>query len=338
MDAGVLVAASLPGGWPAIAVAGWPDKTPEWIARGTGGGLAILPLVVWWLLVLAWTLVVDWANRDAARLKLLPAYWSGVVALPFAAAALVAWWIPSALGGQALMLVAGAAGALVYVFHRNGKVPVTERVLTPHHARRLAAKLLEGFGVEIDVGEQVEESLPKVELVAIGGRDEAENTARQEAAVAAPGFEEARKALVYAVVDRATTVVMEPGADGFSVRHEVDGVWQKPKVRKPGDGRKQKDAWVDAPPRTVAAGTEAVAALRALAGIAPKGGQRSGPFTAMVDGKPRSCRLELQSTGAGEIAFVKIEPPAVVFKNLGDVGMPEPCGTGSRNSWRWSGG
>ena len=48
--------------WCACAVAAevedvWPKPNPEWVLRGEGGGLSILPLVCWWLWVLGLSLI-----------------------------------------------------------------------------------------------------------------------------------------------------------------------------------------------------------------------------------------------------------------------------------------
>ena len=239
---GVVVLPAVAGaaeGWPAIA-AGWTD-------RGTGGGLAITPLAIWWLVVLAWIRTVDWVSRDASQHRISPAFWSTVCGLPLPLAALLAWWIPPVAIGIALMVLAWLVPIGVYAAVRNPKVAGAERILTLGHARRLLAGLVAPLGITIPEPVIEEELLPTVALAAAGGKDAAENDARLAAASGLPGFDEVEKTFLAAVVARAATLVIENAAES-TVRHEVDGVWGRPRVRQPPKGWKEKEAWVEAPP------------------------------------------------------------------------------------------
>jgi len=305
------------------AAEGWPGITAAWETRGPGGGLAIIPLAIWWLVILAWVRTGDWLARDATQHRLSPAFWSTVCGLPLPLTALLAWWIPSAWIGLALMILAWLVPVIVYAVNRNPKVAMAERILTFGHARRIVARLVAPLGIEIAEPVHEEELLPVVELIAAGGKDAAENDARLAAAKELQGFDETQKLLLGAVVARATTLVVDNAAE-TAVRHEVDGVWGRPKVRQPPRGWKEKEAWVDAPPSSRAVGDAMAAVLRAVCGI-PKGGRASaGTFAITVDGKPRNCRLAMQASPAGEQLQVRIEAPAVAYKKLTDLGMAEP--------------
>jgi hypothetical protein len=192
---------------PAVAVAdggGWPEALPAgWATRGPGGGLALVPLAIWWLCVLGWAATVDWLSRDARKHKFRPALWSTVVALPLAIMALVAWWIPSAWAGIILMLVAWVAPVVAYAVLRNRQVPEEERILTPGHGHRMLAGLLAPLGIQIGPPGGEADVLPVVKLRAAGGRDAAENAAREEKAGGTPGWDEAHQLLQAAVVARA---------------------------------------------------------------------------------------------------------------------------------------
>ncbi len=62
---------------------GWPTSMPPgWGTRGSGGGLAILPAVLPWIVILAWMRSVDWVSRDATRHKITPAFWGTACGLP----------------------------------------------------------------------------------------------------------------------------------------------------------------------------------------------------------------------------------------------------------------
>jgi general secretion pathway protein E/type IV pilus assembly protein PilB len=301
---------------------GWPEKVeplPEtW--RGTGGGLSMIPLVFWWLVILAWTSTVDWIGRDATKREIRPAFWGTVCGLPLPLAALVAWWIPWSAVGIVIMVLAWLVPIGIYAAYRNPKVAPNEQILTYGHARRLVADVFMNFGV--DIGEPMDEAdvLPDLKLTAMGGQDAAENEARVEAAVAMPGLEEARKLLLVAIVARATTLVIELG-ENMTVRQEVDGVWSKPRVRQPPRSRKQKEAWVEAPGSSRAVGESVSQALKTLVGLAAKAPGGTGPFLISVDGKPRNARLIVRRSSTVEQLTITIEAPAVTFRKLTDLGM-----------------
>ena len=315
--------------WPVAAWAAddaWPATlAPGWDQRGAGGGLALVPLACWWLCVVGWTATVDWVSRDSRRHKFRPALWGTITALPFVAAAVLAWWIPSAIAALLLMLVAWLGPALAYAVLRNKAVPESDRVLTVDHGRRILARLLEPFGIEIVAPLSEEEALPQVALAAAGGRSPEEDKAREQRAAATAGFEEARKLLQGAVVARAATVTIEPDPQGLAVRHEVDGVWEKPRVRKPPRSRKEKETWLEVPrpDREVAAAVSET--LATLAGLAASSrGSRSGTFAISVDGKRRNCRLAIRTGTSGEHLLVQIDPTDAIFKKSADIGMSDP--------------
>jgi hypothetical protein len=308
----------------AALAAEWPAEVtplpPTW--RGTGGGMAIIPLVLWWLCALAWVWTVDWVGRDATKRAIAPAFWGTVCGLPLPVAAIVAWWIPWAAVGLVLMVLAWLVPIGVYAAYRNPKVAKNEQILTLGHGRRIVAEVFAQFG--IDIGEPMDDVdvLPSVTLVAAGGKDAEENEARVKAASALPGFEEARQVLLGAVVARATTVTIDLGTE-MAVRHEVDGVWGKSRVRQAPASRKQKESFVEAPPSSRAAGDAVSAALKALAGIEPKAATATGPFVVSVDGKPRNVRLSVRRSSTAEQLTITIEAPALVFRKFADLGMDD---------------
>jgi hypothetical protein len=313
----VSAAARAADGWPEVA----PPLPADW--RGPGGGLAILPAALWWLVVLGWITTGDWVHRDATKQGIAPALWSTVCGLPLPLVAALAWWIPSSLAGLVLMFLAWVVPVAIYARSRNRKVAESERILTPGHARRLVGRLVAPLGIEISEPIREEDVLPTVELVAAGGRDEAENAVRLTAAKALPGFEELRRQMLAAVVARAATAVVDVGAE-TTVRHEVDGVWGKPRVRQPPRSRKDKEAWVEVPPSSREIGEAILAAAQAVCGLPAAG---SGRFALKVDGKTQGCRVSCGNAGEGRQLAIQIESPAAAFKALPALGMPEPMAT-----------
>ncbi|NBW86595.1 MAG: hypothetical protein EBR23_07155, partial [Planctomycetia bacterium] len=314
----------LPTGVLAADGAGWPALVPPgWEKRGAGGGMAIVPAVLWWLVVVGWLRTLDWVSADSRKHGLRPAFWGAACGVPLPVAALLAWWIPWSWLALPLMLVAWLAPAVTYSLLRNPRVAESERVLTQGHARRLLARLLAPLGIEVDTAMSDDDLLPVVSLSAAGGVDAEENQSREKRAAALPGFEEARRMMQAAVVARAMTFDIECDSEGTTVRHEVDGVWEKPRIRKPPRTRKEKESWVEAPKSSREVGEAVLAALRALCGLAPgTRGNPPAPFFMQVDGKPRICRLLIRGTTAGERAIVQFDAPATVYKKLTDLGMP----------------
>lgn len=318
------VTAVAPALVPAMArAAGWPESLPaDWGHRGPGGGLALVPLTAWWLCLLAWVATVDWVARDARQRDLRPALWSSIVALPCCVAAVLSWWIPSALGALLLVIAAWLGPLVAYGRMRNARVTEGERILTPGHVRRVVAACLAPLGIDLGVPGGEAEMLPQVRLVAAGGRDAAENADREHQAAATPGSAAAVALLQAAVMARATTVLIEPDPQGILVRHEVDGVWEKPRVRRPPANRKERETFPDAPRPAREATLAVVETLTKLCGLTPGRGGRSGTFSLDVDGRPRGCRLEVRATPGGEQVAIQIEPPAAIFKKPADIGMP----------------
>jgi type II secretory ATPase GspE/PulE/Tfp pilus assembly ATPase PilB-like protein len=212
---------------------------------------------------------------------------------------------------------------VAYAVLRNRQVPEEERILTPGHGHRMLAGLLAPLGIQIGPPGGEADVLPVVKLRAAGGRDAAENAAREEKAGGTPGWDEAHQLLQAAVVARAATLLLEPDPQGILVRHEVDGVWEKPRVRKPPRSRKEKETFPEAPRPNRESALAVIDTLAAVSGLPQARAGRSGTFALDVDGKPRNCRLSVRSVSGGEQVVVQIEPPAVVFKKFADVGIPD---------------
>jgi hypothetical protein len=273
--------------------------------------------------VLAWVRTVDWVHRDATKRGIAPAFWSTACGLPLPVTALLAWWIPWAWLWLPLMLVAWLVPVGFYAVAHNRRVPPTEQILTAGHARRVVAGLLAPLGIEISEPLREEDVLPTVELAAAGGRDAADNEARLTAARALPGFEELRTQMLAAIVARASAAVIDVAGD-TTVRHEVDGVWGKPRVRRPPRSRKEKEAWVEVPPSSRDVGEAVVAAARAVCGLPAGHAAAAGRFAIRVDGKPRNARLTIRPEGNASQLAIRIESPDAAFTGLGDLGLAEP--------------
>ena len=319
-------------GWALVLTAtpgwaqGWPAPNPQWATRETGGGLSILPLVCWWLQVVGWAMTSDWITRDSAKLGIRPNLWGALAAFPFTVAALLAWVIPSSIAGQVIMALAWLVPALVYAGQHNAKAGKSDKVLTSGHMRRLLSRFLAQFGVKMEAEVEPVEALPPLTFQAAGGKSADDNKGRLERAMATEGIEEAKKILQMAVSSRASTVLMEWSPTDVNVRHEVDGVWMPRRMQASGGSRRRAEVWADEPPMERHAADAALLSMKVLCGLDPKErrGRLAGTFAVQAEGKPRTCQLMVQSAPTGEQALIHVDTPTVVFKSMGDLGVPKP--------------
>ena len=319
-------------GWALVLTAtpglaqGWPEPNPQWSTREPGGGLSILPLVCWWLQVVGWAMTSDWITRDSAKLGIRPNLWGALAAFPFTVAALLAWVIPSSIAGQVIMALAWLVPALVYAGQHNAKAGKSDKVLTSGHMRRLLSRFLAQFGVKMEAEVEPVEALPPLTFQAAGGKSADDNKGRLERAMATEGIEEAKKILQMAVSSRASTVLMEWSPTDVNVRHEVDGVWMPRRMQASGGSRRRAEVWADEPPMERHAADAALLSMKVLCGLDPKErrGRLAGTFAVQAEGKPRTCKLMVQSAPTGEQALIHVDTPTVVFKSMGDLGVPKP--------------
>jgi type II secretory ATPase GspE/PulE/Tfp pilus assembly ATPase PilB-like protein len=305
----------------------WPAVSPEWLSRDAAGGLAILPLICWWLWTAAWAATSDWIFRDSARFKIRPEFWTACAVFPFVVCSLLAWWIPWSAAGQALMALAWLVPLFLYSRERNPKAPAAESIFTVAHLQRAFTAVLRRMGVKVKSPEIVDNGLPWVTFVATGAETPEENKKWQDEAAAMPGFEAAKKLLQEAAAARASTVVIEAAADGLRVGHDVDGIPGAARgVKTPAKGMgksKQPEVWGDAPPLEATIGNSALAVLRTIAGAeaAKLSGEKDAGFTIEVDGKKRACRLATRATKTAKQVVLSLEAPPFAPKKLEDLGM-----------------
>lgn len=312
----------------AHAADAWPAPGPDPLPGERNGGLGLVPLVCWWLWIVAWAATSNWIAQDSRRFKVRPDVWTMIAILPFALSSLLAWWVPWSLAGQAVMALAWLGPLAAYARERNPKAPPAESILTAGHLQRVFRAGLARLGVKASSAPPADSGLPYVKLLASGGQSPEENLAWQEAAAALPGFAAATSLIQEAVAARSTTLVAEATGEGVKIGLDVDGIPGPARsVKTPAKGMgksRQPEVWGDTPPLESAAGVAAVAALRAIAGgsdaAKASGGQEAG-FTAEVDGKKRGCRLAVRAKKGAQQVVVTFDTPPFAPKKLEDTGM-----------------
>ena len=89
--------------------------------------------------------------------------------------------------------------------------------------------------------------------------------------------------------------------------------------------RRRAEVWADEPPMERHAADASMVSLKVLCGLDPKErrGRLAGTFAVQVEGKPRNCKLMVQSAPTGEQVLIQVDTPTVVFKSMGDLGVPK---------------
>jgi len=286
----------------------------------------MLGLLGWWLCCLLWIATVDWICRDSIRYRISPSGWVLGSAVPFFLLALAAWWIPSSLAVFLLLPLAWLVPAIAYVVHRNGRLPAGRRVLTAAHLRRVASRWLAPLGVKIDPGVEDDEPLPpSVELAAPADADPAGVAEWQKKLAALPGVRPLRELLAAALLARATRLRLQPEGDGVGVGHEVDGLWERRRMRAPPAERGGRDRYPVAPPLGKDEGLAVVAALKEASGLSAEGG---GTLQVSIDGKRQALRV----AGTKSQFVVELPVSPMAWKALADIGMTDPVLTSVTDS------
>jgi len=106
--------------------------------------LSVPKLVLFLLLFVGWTLCVQWADRDVAKINKPRREWWNLLLLGgggggLAVLLLIPWPGAAYFLGMAFWLILAFGTVLAYVVHRNGRVTPAMRVLTPAHFRRMVS-------------------------------------------------------------------------------------------------------------------------------------------------------------------------------------------------------
>ena len=317
----VAVVAVTLAGWADFAAADWPAESPGWFSRGTGGGLAILPLAVWWLLGLCWVSSSSWVGEDVASRSLPARLWVPLVVFPFFAVAMLAWWIPSAIVGEILMAIAWAVPLGIYARVRNARVAEDERVFTRNQAIRIAGRALRPLGIKVKTPAKViRDSLPEVGLLDASGEPASCGEAEQ------PVLEELTRRLANAVASRADAIMIERNGAAAVIRQRVDAVWATPRRPSPRKrlAMQAEEGWEEVPPPSAEEAAAMLAILGRACGLKGKSASRQGRCRLSVDGRTTDGRLTAAATAGGERIVLELQTPPRKFTAVGELGLPEP--------------
>jgi len=298
--------------------------------RGVGGGLAIVPAFLWWLLVVGWAATTVWAGKDEAQLKSFTPVWLPILAFPFFIVALAAWWIPFSVVAAGVT-AAGWLGTFVpYAVLRDRTLPADRRLLSMRNAGLSVARqlqpLLRRVGIKIDLeSRSLAVALPDVEITAQPVEDGSAPEARLAEAKASEGFGEFRELVQRCIAMRAEQAVVEITPQGATVRQSIDGVWHPLKVIvKRRVGLKTVDEYEQAEPLGKEQAQQLVATVKTLCGSSTKAGKRQpGSFLVTLQRRTIPCRVVLEKSESTLRMKWDFQQSPTAFKSLTGLGMEE---------------
>ncbi|MBX9788228.1 MAG: Flp pilus assembly complex ATPase component TadA [Pirellulales bacterium] len=285
----------------------WYDGGIDKMPRGPGWYLSWVKIVVSWLWFLIWATTSDWVNIDCQRHRFNYALWNSLCVFPFAAAFVVAWWIPFYAIGLLLMAVAHLVPLFAYVRYRNLRVEMHQKVLTAAHLRFLASERLAPLGIKIAAERRRPQDEISLKLIPQGAPTERDNSANLLRARQSPGFVPAVELLNDALVRRSDAMMLDYTAQGVSLRYEIDGLWQN------GDAREREQ------------GDALLVVLKTIAALNPgeRRARQQGKFGVEIKKRKFTVSMTAQGTQTGERVLVQFDEGGAKYKKLPDLGMRE---------------
>jgi type IV pilus assembly protein PilB len=179
-----------------------------------GGYISFIKFVILGIMFFAWMPLVNWVHADAQAVRTRALFWTAIISITGAVAMVVWLLVPMFIIGFLLYAIAVGAPSLAYVMHRNSKVADFEKVLTSEHIKSIfinEEKKLEkaSRGLIFITANKNEVPLPKPKTPD------------------AFGFKASCALFDDAIWRRANDVILQPGAQDYSVTYGVDGEQMK---------------------------------------------------------------------------------------------------------------
>jgi hypothetical protein len=306
------------------------EEEAEGFQRGPGGGLAIVPALLWWLLVVGWAATTVWAGGDDGQIKSFTSVWLPILTIPFFLVALIAWWIPLSAVACGLTAAAWLGTFLPYAAFRDRSMPPDRRVLSVQNATLAAARglqpVLRRVGIKVDLeSRSLAASLPDVDIAAVAIEGGPAPEARLAEAQALEGFAEFRELVQRCMAMRVEQAVVEVGQHGATVRQLIDGTWQPLRrlVRRR-IGLKVVDEWEDASQLDGDDTKDLVAVVKTLCGVSSKSGKlQGGSFVVTLQKRSIPCRVAVEKADSGTRMRWEFQSPPQAFASLEALGFEE---------------
>lgn len=310
---------------PAEAAAAVPAAPAELtFTRGSGGGLALLPLGLWCLLLMGWVASVEWLAKDEARTPDFPTLWLPLLTGPFFVAAVGGWWLPWSLLALPLTAAAWIGPLAAYVWHRDAAALPDARLWSYARFERTVNPMIRRFGVRLPPPPPpLGEVLPDANIITAAELAGGDRPAELETL---EGYAELRRVVQRAIAGRASQIRIDFDKENAHVSHRIDGVYEPARqliMRR--EKRRRVEHWRQSPPLD----REGMAAvLEALKGVSGFGsGHRTGTFAITVGRSRLPCTVTREPGGATRRVVIGIDKPRVRFSSLADLGMDEALAT-----------
>lgn len=174
-----------------------------------GGYISPVKLGIFVVLFFCWIWILGWVNRDTQAVGTKTDFWTAVILVSGAVAAIIWMVVPVFIVGLLLYLIAVGATSMGYVAHRNAKVADHDKVLTAEHIKNLFSsdkKKLDSIkGFLFITANNNEVPIPDA------------NTPDYF------GYKTACDFFTDAIWRRADTIILLPAAESYSVTYSVDG-------------------------------------------------------------------------------------------------------------------
>lgn len=253
-------------------------------------------------LLIGWVFACQWVDKDAEFVKTKRERWNLIVLVSGLAGIVVLFLVPwagntFALGLGFWLLLAGG-GALMYVFHRNGRVMPVYRVLTFGHVKRLLAREEGSKGAKVDRGQ-------RIELTNHEGKTISRPTERDEFEF----YASIQEFLFDVLWRRASDVDVVMGKEKPRVIYRIDGV-----VAERSDALTVEDA------------DRVLVYIKRLGGLNPEEVRRpqEGAVSASLLGEATLSRISVMTSGTtqGERLRLRLQKPTAK-KRLEELGLAE---------------
>lgn len=277
----------------------WSQAEQGW--SGPGFYFSILKILAFVVVFFCWVKIGDWINQDVQRLELDHNLWNGSYFFSFVAAFILFLAIPIFLVGYLVVCLAAAVPALIYVNHRNGKVGIEDRVLTPLHFKKLLGRL---SGKKVVVPVSPDDLPPPIRFDPVVKTQQEKNLrlipARQH-----PAYQSVREFLAEALDRRGEAIDLTVTPGGTTLRYMIDGVW------------------VNMPPVSPEVAVGTVEVLKVLCGLNPQ--DRTGRQTGKLNLRYHDVELGLtfasQGVAGGERVVIQFVEKKSRFRKLEDLGL-----------------
>lgn len=285
-----------PWPWPQLF---WSQADQGW--SGPGFYFSLLKILAFVIVFLCWVKIGDWINQDVQRLELDHNLWNGSYFFSFVAAFILFLVIPVFLVGYLLVCLATVVPALIYVSHRNGKVGIEDRVLTPLHFKKILGRL---SGKKVVVPVSPDDLPPPIRFDPVVKTQQEKNLrlipARQH-----PAYQSVREFLAGALDRRGEAIDLTVTPGGTTLRYMIDGVW------------------VNMPPVPPEEALGMVEVLKVLCGLNPQDrtGRQMGKLNLRYYDVELGLTFASQGVTGGERVLIQFVEKKSRFRKLEDLGL-----------------